>query len=96
MVLFTGALVELGIACLLAPAIAEYAKLRSKADKGFNWIAVAGIMFLFAGTLVGVAALETYLTLFIVQNLANLFSIVGWVFALIGTIFVGYEVLLEK
>lgn len=95
MVLFEG-VVGLGIACLLAPAIAEYAKLRSKADKGFGWIAVAGVMFLFAGTFDGATALGTYLGAAIVDGLVALFSIIGWLFALIGTIFVGYEVLVER
>jgi len=95
MVLFEG-VVGLGIACLLAPAIAEYAKLRSKADKGFAWVAVAGVMFLFAGTFSGATALNTYLGASIVGSLADLFAIIGWLFALIGTIFVGYEVLIEK
>ncbi len=95
MVLF-GALVDLGIVCLLAPAIAEHAKLRGKADKGFNWIAVSGVMFLFAGTFGGATALTSYLGATIVTGLADLFAIIGWLFALIGTIFVGYEVLVER
>jgi len=95
MVLFEG-VVGLGIACLLAPAIAEYAKMRNKADKGFGWVAVAGVMFLFSGassattTLFGTGGYLAGLPV------AMLFEIVGWLFALIGTIFVGYEVLVEK
>ncbi len=95
MALFEG-VVGLGIACLLAPAIAEYAKLRVKAAKGFNWIGVSGVMFIFAGTFGGATALVTYLGSGIIAGIADLFSIVGWLFALIGTIFVGYEVLVEK
>ena len=96
MALFAVAAVELGIVCLLAPVLAEHAKLRSKADKGFGWIAVAGVMFLFAGTFGGATALSTYLGATIVNSLESLFAIVGWLFALIGTIFVGYEMLVER
>jgi len=92
MVLFEG-LVGLGIACLLAPAIAEWAKFRGKADKGFNWIAVAGVFFLFAGVTGAATSLAPYLAGIPV---AAVFEILGWLFALIGTIFVGYEVLVEK
>lgn len=89
-------LVGLGIACLLAPAIAEFGKFRKNAEKGFNWLAVAGVFFLFGGSFASVGALSTYLGASIVLGLADLFSIIGWIFALIGTIFVGYEVLVER
>jgi len=86
--------VGLGIACLLAPAIAEFAKLRHKAEKGFSWMAVAGVFFLFSATFAYVPSmLGAVLTSL---YLAELFSVVGWVLALIGTLFVGYEMLFEK
>jgi hypothetical protein len=96
MVLFEG-VVGLGIACLLAPAIAEYAKMRNKADKGFGWVAVAGVMFLFSGATSATTTLFDPTAGYLAGlPVAMLFEIVGWLFALIGTIFVGYEVLVEK
>lgn len=88
-------LIGLGIACLLAPAIAEHGKLRHKAEKGFNWLALAGVWFVFAAAFLLVpfsmfglesmfAAIGSYVTL------------IGWFFALVGTLFVGYEILVEK
>lgn len=93
MVLFEG-LIGLGIAFLLAPAIAEYAKVRKKAIKGFNWLAMSGVFFLFAGafttTLFGPGAwLES------IELLGPIFEVIAWILALIGTIFVAYEVLVE-
>ena len=89
-------LAGLGLAFLLAVALAEFAKFRSKADKGFNWLATAGIWFLFAGTFVSGVTLEGFLTSAIWSGLRSVFEVLGWLFALIGTLFVAYEVMVEK
>ena len=47
MVLFEGTL-GIGMALLLAVALAELAKVRQKYEKAFSWLAVGGIMFLAA------------------------------------------------
>jgi len=88
-------LVGLGVACLLAPAIAEYAKVRHKAERGFNWFAVAGVWFIFAAAFPLVPTIAAFLT-FGTFGVVDIFTIVGWLFALIGTLFVGYETLVEK
>jgi len=92
--LLANGLLDLGIAFLLAVALAEWAKVRRKSERGFNWLATAGIWFLFAGTFAQLpSAIGVYLTpLF----LAEIFSGVAWIFAILGTLFVGYETLLEK
>ncbi len=90
-----GDLVLLGLAFLLAPAIAEYANIRKKAERGFNWISSAGVLFLFAGTLgssVTPASLGTLGELYI----RELFYVVGWIFALIGAVLGAYEILTKK
>ena len=89
-------MVGLGIAMLLAPVLAEYAKMRRKSEKGFNWIAVAGVFFLFAGTFPSTMALGAYVGADVWTTIGSIFEIVGWILALIGTIFVGYETLMEK
>ncbi|MFQ6056456.1 MAG: hypothetical protein ACE5J3_10805 [Methanosarcinales archaeon] len=91
-------MVGLGIALLLAPAIAEYAKLRHKADKGFAWLAVAGVFFLFASSFAVATKVGGYIdpSLATWGAIGSLFEVIGWILALIGTLFVGYEVLLEK
>ena len=39
-------LVMLGIAMLLAPALAEFAKMRSRNEKGYDWLAMGGVSYL--------------------------------------------------
>ncbi|MDI6799057.1 MAG: hypothetical protein QMD12_03655 [Candidatus Aenigmarchaeota archaeon] len=95
MVLFTAGVLELGIALLLGTALAEYAKFRHKAEKGWAWIATAGVFMLFAGAFSAVPIVDTYLT-FERYGLKDVFAVIGWLFALIGTLLVAYEVLLEK
>jgi hypothetical protein len=86
----------LGVAFLLAPVFAEWAKLRHKAEKGFNWFAVAGAFFLFAAVFYGIPSVSAGGVLAVVAPLGQVFEIIGFLFALIGTIFVAYEALLEK
>jgi len=91
-----GGLVDLGIAFLVAAVLAEYLKFRNIAKKGFNWIILAGIFFLFAGTFPIATALGGYLGKSVWDGLAHLFEILGWLFALVGTLFVVYEAFIEK
>ena len=86
----------LGLAFLLAPVFAEWAKLRHKAEKGFNWFAVAGAFILFSAVFSGVPSLSAGGVLAVVAPLGQVFEIIGFLFALIGTIFIAYEALLEK
>jgi hypothetical protein len=90
MVLFEGTL-GIGVAFLLAVALAQYAKF--KAEKGLSWLGVAAVFFLFSGAF-AVTAVGTYLTS--VSILKDIFELLGWLFALIAAIFVAYETLLEK
>ena len=78
-------MVWLGLALLIAPALAEYGKIRAKAAQGFGWIAGGGISLLLAEVFTvdlgafGIGA----------ETLAwgtALFSVLGLIFALIGTI----------
>jgi len=91
-----GGLLDLGIAFLLAAALAEYLKFRNVAKKGFNWIIVAGVFFLFAGTFSTATALGSYLGTSVWNGLAQLFEILGWLFGLVGTLFIVYEAFIEK
>ncbi len=85
----------LGLAFLLGVALAEWGKFRNKAEKGFSWIALSGVWFLFAGAFSTATALGTYLQ-GTYASIGSIFEIVGWIFALIGTLFTAYEVLVEK
>ena len=89
-------LVLLGLAFLLAPVFAEYSRIRKKAEKGFNWLAAAGILFLFAGTM-GTSIMPATLAATLGElYIRELFYVVGWVFALIGAVLGAYEVLAKK
>lgn len=91
-----GGLVDIGIAFLLAVAFAEYLKFRRKGEKGFNWLILAGIFFLFAGSFSAVTSLATYVGSSVWWGIENIFEILGWIFALVGTLFIAYEALVEK
>ncbi len=88
-------LVYLAIAALLAPALAEMAKIRAKADKAFTWVAVGGVMFVLAAafalvdlSIVGIAATMTV-------PVVSLFSIVGLVAILVGSLMASIALLKE-
>jgi len=93
--MFEVTLIDVGVAFLLAVAFAEWAKVRRKSEKGFGWIAAAGVFFLFAGTL-NAAVLPSLYDYVSNLYLDALFATIGWILALIGTLFIGYETLLEK
>lgn len=87
-------LVYLAIAALLAPALAEMAKMRAKADKAFTWIAVGGVLFMLAAafsivdlSLVGIASISV--------PLVSLFSIIGLVAVLVGSLMASIALLKE-
>lgn len=94
MTIFTAGALEWGIALLLAVALAEHAKFRAKAEKGWAWIATAGVFFLFAGAFPLTVA--NYTQFGETWGLVTIFEVIGWILALIGTLFVAYEILLEK
>jgi hypothetical protein len=72
------------IATLLAPVFAEYAKIRSKAERQFNFIAAAGVFFL-----VSIAFTATLFT-YAIGNAyifgVYLFEFLGWIFLVVGAL----------
>lgn len=91
-------LAGIGLAILLAVALAEFAKFRSRAEKGFNWLALSGTLYVFAGaTSVATGGfVGEVLTASVIEGLQKLVASLGWLAALIGSVFVAYQVLLEK
>jgi len=73
-------LIGIGLALLLAPAFAEWGKIRAKADKAFVWIGMGGLMYLVAAAF----------SMGIAFNVgANIFGAAGWgvvIFSVIGLI----------
>jgi len=93
MAVFDGTSLQLGVAFLLAVAMAEYAKIRHKSEKGYSWLGVSAAFFLFSAAF-SATAVQTYLSQ--ISILDWVFQLLGWLFALIAVIFVAYESLLEK
>ena len=91
-------LAAMGLAFLLAVALAEFAKFRSRAEKGFNWVALSGTLYIFAGaTSVATGGfVGELLTASVIDGIQKLIAALGWLTALIGTLFVAYQVLVEK
>ncbi|MBU5537430.1 MAG: hypothetical protein QW818_03320 [Candidatus Aenigmatarchaeota archaeon] len=90
---FESTLLDVGVAVLVVVALASFAKQKGK---GWNWLAVGGVFFLFAGTLSAATTLAGFLGSVIWGGIASLFEVVGLIFAVVGTVLVGYEALVEK
>ena len=93
--MFEASLIDVGIAFLIVVALAEFSKIKRKSEKGFGWIAAAGVFFLFSGTINAVVLPGIYSYIGPLW-LDTLFAAIGWILALVGTLFIGYEILLEK
>jgi hypothetical protein len=82
--------VWLGLACLAAPAISEYFGFRKNAERGFHWVAVAGVLFILAGAFS--FATTQFLRVWGIETIGTfgelLFSVLGWLFVLVGVIVV--------
>lgn len=87
-------MVYLAIAALLAPALAEMAKIRSKADKAFTFIAVGGVLFVLAATFSLVDLSLLGLTT-ISATLTSVFEIAGLVAVLVGSLMASVALLKE-
>jgi hypothetical protein len=93
---FQATLLDAGVAVLAFVALAQYSKIRDKAERGFSWLAASGAILLFAGMFEVAPALGSFIGSSIWNGLGSLFQIVGWIFALIGVVFIAYETVIEK
>lgn len=92
--LFANGLIDLGVAFLAAIALAEASNMRKKHETGFNMLAAGGVWMIFAGSL---NVLPGYSgTLLNVFPIVEVFSVIGWIFALLGTLLIGYETFMER
>lgn len=87
-------LIYLAIAALLAPALAEIAKIRSKAGKAFTWIAVGGVLFVLAATF-SVVDLAVLGMTGVSSALVTVFSLIGLVAVLVGALMASIALLKE-
>ena len=80
------------MAILLAPVFAEYAKIRVKAEKQFNFIAAGGIFFLLA-----IAFNASFLSMAGGAAVYGiyLFEFLGWIFLLVGALWAVFAGLLK-
>ena len=99
---FATPLMDMGIVLLLGCVLAEYFKFRQKAEKGFMWLALAGVWFIFAATFAVTPTLYAHVGSAWMSptgeemTIAGIFEIIAWIFALIGTLFIAYQILVEK
>jgi len=90
---FEATLLDVGVAVLVAVALASYAKAKGR---GWKWLATGGVFFLFAGALSAATTLAGPLGSGVWGGLASIFEVVGLIFAVVGTVLVGYESLVER
>jgi len=86
-----GGLWDVAIVIFLVLVFAEYAKVRSKASKQFNWIAASGVLIL-------LAAASSWIGLVpgAQQGATLLFSVIAWILLLIGALWTTAELLKAK
>jgi hypothetical protein len=81
------------IATLLAPVFAEYAKIRSKAERQFNFIAAAGVFFL-----VSIAFTASLFTNLVGASYifgVYIFEFLGWLFLIVGAVWAVFSGLIK-
>ena len=86
-------IVWFGLICLIIPAIAHFAGTRKKIEKSFDWITMAGLIFILAGTF----DMET-VTFWITGGLNHiaiwlmqLCEVIGWIFVVSGILLAFYD-----
>ena len=90
-------LIDASVAIFILIALAQYAKIRDKSERGYNWLAAGGVIILFAALFSVAPAFGSAVGLSTVwNNIGDIFQIIGWLFALVGVAFVAYETVIEK
>ncbi|HDH91512.1 MAG TPA: hypothetical protein ENF38_01015 [Candidatus Aenigmarchaeota archaeon] len=84
---------DAGLLLLIAVVFAHYIGIRKKSERGWSWLTVAGVFLIFGGipTLGGTAITGVDLSI-----IPMIFNTVGWILALVGVLFIAYEILLER
>ena len=76
---------------LLAPVLAEFAKIRTKAARAFSMIAASGVLFLLAMGFSVFSGISYEVTVYG----AMLFDVVGFIFLLVGALWAAL-ILMQK
>jgi len=88
-----GGLWDVVIAIFLVLVFAEYVKVRAKVSKQFNWLAAGGLLVLLAAAspwIVNIAGSTA------VSWLETVFSGIGWIVVLVGSLWGAVELLRAK
>ena len=91
MAIFDPLTLNIGIGFFLVIALAEYSKFRHKAERGFSFLGLSALFFLFSATFAAPVA-TAWLGSIVWLGMA--FELVAWILALIAVVFVTYEVFL--
>lgn len=89
MAIFDPITLNIGIGFFIVIALAEYSKFRHKAEKGFSFLGLSAMFFLFSATFATPVA-TSWLGSLAWAELA--FELVAWILALISLVFITYEV----
>ena len=81
--------VGLGVALLLAAALAEWAKYRQRRERAFRFLAGAGFLLVASGVFSLVPPFGEFASVY--SGLRNLLELLGAVSALLGVVFLIYE-----
>lgn len=90
---FEATLLDAGVAVLVVVALASFAKIKGR---GWKWLAIGGVFYLFAGTMSATLTLAGLLGSGVWSGLTSIFEVVGLIFAVVGTVLIGYEALIER
>lgn len=82
------------IVSLLVPVFAKYAGIFGEAEKGFKFIAGAGVLYLLAHSF-EMTTLVTAQAPDLATYGSYLFGIIGWIFILVGALMVAYKLAME-
>ena len=88
---------DIAIGVLLALVFCHYIGLTKKAAKAFSWLAAGGVSFILAGVFELVFTPTGLLSDFVDVGTygSGLFSVIGWILVLIGSLWAMYQLLVE-
>jgi len=87
--------IDVAVGLLLALVFCQYLDIVKKAEKAFTWIVTGAVSFLLAGVFDSVALISTWVTSGGVNYGFALFSVVGWILVLVGSLWAMYQLLVE-
>lgn len=86
---------DIAIGILLALVFAHYIGLTKKVKKAFSWMAAGAVSFVLAGVFETTPFINEWVTQGTINYGLGLFSVIGWILVLIGSLWAIYQLLAE-